>query len=71
MRESNAQRAQSAPNRDAASYALGVVTFEMLAGQPPFDGDGTALMYRIVHEPPRRVTTLNAAGSAATQRSAK
>jgi len=33
-------------------YSLGVMAYEMLAGRPPFEGDGTALMYKIVHEEP-------------------
>lgn len=41
-------------------YALGVVAFEMLTGRVPFEGDGTALMFRIVHEAPPPVTALNA-----------
>ncbi len=34
------------------TYSLAVMAFEMLAGRAPFEGDGTALMYKIVHEPP-------------------
>lgn len=41
-------------------YALGVMTFEMLAGRPPFQGEGTALMFKIVHEPPPPITSVNA-----------
>ena len=33
-------------------YALGVMTFEILAGRGPFEGEGTSLMYKIVHEAP-------------------
>ncbi len=32
-------------------YSLAVMAYEMMAGRPPFEGDGTALMYKIVHEP--------------------
>jgi hypothetical protein len=40
-------------------YALGVIAFELLAGRPPFEGAGTALMYKIVHEAPPDVTDFN------------
>jgi eukaryotic-like serine/threonine-protein kinase len=33
-------------------YSLAVMAYEMLAGRPPFQGDGTTLMYKIVHEQP-------------------
>lgn len=33
-------------------YSLAVVAYEMLTGHAPFEGDGTALMHRIVNEPP-------------------
>jgi hypothetical protein len=34
-------------------YSLGVVAYQMLCGQVPFQADSTlALMYKIVHEPP-------------------
>lgn len=33
-------------------YALGVVTFQMLAGRPPFLGDTAALLHAHVYEPP-------------------
>jgi serine/threonine-protein kinase len=39
-------------------YAMGVLAFEMLAGAPPFQGTGTGLMYRIVHEPPPPVSSI-------------
>lgn len=41
------------------TYALGVIAFEMLAGRPPFEGEGTTLMYKIVHEEPPEVTVFN------------
>jgi len=40
------------PTPQTDVYAMGVLAFEMLAGTPPFDGTGTALMYKIVHELP-------------------
>lgn len=41
-------------------YALAVTAFELLSGRPPFEGTGTSLMYRIVHEPPARILEANA-----------
>jgi hypothetical protein len=52
------QGAEVKPSVDI--YALGVLTFEMLSGRPPFEGEGTSLMYRIVHDPPPDIETLNA-----------
>jgi formylglycine-generating enzyme required for sulfatase activity len=41
-------------------YALGVVAYQMLVGQPPFAGKSpTAVLYKHVHEPPPAPGTLN------------
>ncbi|MGE0600799.1 MAG: protein kinase [Dehalococcoidia bacterium] len=40
-------------------YSLAVMAYEMMAGRPPFDGDGTSLMYKIVHESPPPPTAFN------------
>jgi serine/threonine-protein kinase len=46
----------------AALYALAVVAYEMLTGQPPFTGDTiTQVIYRVMHEPPPPPRRLNAA----------
>jgi serine/threonine-protein kinase len=38
-------------------WALACITFEMLAGRPPFMGDDTsALLYQVVHEAPPRLS---------------
>jgi len=43
-------------------YALGVVAYEMLVGQPPFIGkSSTAVLYKHVHEAPPAPTRLNPA----------
>jgi serine/threonine-protein kinase len=40
-------------------YALGCVTYEMLAGEPPFTGPTElAIFSRHVNEPPRSIRTL-------------
>jgi serine/threonine-protein kinase len=46
-------------------YSLAVMAYEMMAGRPPFEGDGTALMYQIVHEEPPAPTEFNPALSTA------
>jgi serine/threonine-protein kinase len=41
-------------------WALACITFEMLAGRPPFVGDDTAaLLYQVVHENPPPVSQFN------------
>lgn|GEM_PF-1425585 len=40
-------------------YSLAVMAYEMMAGRPPFEGDGTALMYKIVHEEPPAPNSFN------------
>ncbi len=43
-------------------YALAVVAFEMLTGQPPFSGNTiTQVIYRVMHDPPPPPRRLNAA----------
>jgi len=43
-------------------YALGVVAYQMLVGQPPFAGRSpTAVLYKHVHEPPPAPTTASRA----------
>src|SRR5580765_1705905 len=41
-------------------YSLGVVLYELSAGQPPFTGEGaTAIMYQHVHKPPTPPRKIN------------
>ena len=40
-------------------YSLAVIAYEMLAGRAPFEGQGTGLMFKIVHEDPPDVTAVN------------
>ena len=41
-------------------YALGVVLYECLTGEPPFSGEVQAILYRIVHEVPQPPRSLGA-----------
>src|SRR6266545_3159567 len=41
-------------------YALGVVLYECLTGEPPFAGEVQAILYRIVHEVPQPPRSLGA-----------
>jgi serine/threonine protein kinase/formylglycine-generating enzyme required for sulfatase activity len=50
-------------------YALGVVLYELAAGQPPFTGEGaTAIMYQHVHKQPAPPRTINPAIPDAVER---
>jgi len=41
-------------------FSLGVVFYELLSGKKPFPGDNiSTIVYKIVHEQPRRVTEVN------------
>ena len=37
-------------------WALACITYEMLAGRPPFQGDTAALLYQVVHQEPPRLS---------------
>jgi serine/threonine protein kinase len=41
-------------------FALGVILYELLSGKRPFGGDNlSSIVYKIVHEPPLRITEVN------------
>lgn len=40
-------------------YSLAVIAYEMLSGRPPFEGQGTGLMFKIVHEEPAPLMAYN------------
>lgn len=40
------------PSRTADLYALGVLTYQMMAGQRPFDGDPTSVLHAQIYESP-------------------
>jgi serine/threonine-protein kinase len=46
-------------NRRTDVYALGIVLYELITGQPPFQGNTTAVLYQHVHEPPPSPRRLN------------
>jgi hypothetical protein len=39
-------------------YSLGIVTYELITGRIPFDGDTATLGYKHVHEPPPRPSSI-------------
>ncbi|HVS31374.1 MAG TPA: BREX system ATP-binding domain-containing protein, partial [Thermoanaerobaculia bacterium] len=41
-------------------YSLGTVLYEAIAGEPPFTGEMQSILYRIVHENPRPLSSLGA-----------
>jgi len=40
-------------------YSLAVMAYEMFSGKPPFEGQGTGLMFKIVHEEPSPLAAHN------------
>jgi serine/threonine protein kinase len=41
-------------------YSLGIVAFELITGQVPFQGDTAAVIYKQIHEPPPLPSTVTA-----------
>src|SRR5262249_6859507 len=40
-------------------YSLGVVLYQLLAGEPPFRGNARMLVHQVLHDEPRRPRQLN------------
>ena len=51
------EQVRSAKHVDARTdiWSMGVILFELLAGEPPFSGDGTGIFAAIVEDPPPRL----------------
>ncbi len=49
------------PSRSADLYALGILTYQMLSGRPPFTGDAAAVLHAQAYEQPEAPHLLNRA----------
>jgi serine/threonine protein kinase len=50
---SSPEQIKGKPRKESDQYALGILTYELLCGSVPFQGDSVAVLYKHVHELPQ------------------